>query len=56
MLAYTAAIEEKGIEKGRTEAIERLLKKSKSPEEIHELMGYSMKEIENVETVMLQCE
>jgi hypothetical protein len=51
---FVNGIHEEGRAEERAEAIERLLKKGKSPEEIHELMDYSMKEIENVEAAMLQ--
>jgi predicted transposase YdaD len=38
-----------GLSRGRAESIERLLRKGKSPEEIHELLDYPMEEILRVE-------
>lgn len=45
---FKAGIRQEGIEEARADAIERLLAKGKSPEEIHELMDYPMEEIELV--------
>jgi predicted transposase YdaD len=38
-----------GRSEERSESIERLLRKGKSPEEIHELLDYPMEEIQKVE-------
>jgi predicted transposase YdaD len=38
-----------GRTEGRAESIERLLRKGKTPEEIHELLDYPMEEILRVE-------
>jgi nucleotide-binding universal stress UspA family protein len=38
-----------GITEGRAESIERLLRKGKSPEEIHDLLDYPMEDILRVE-------
>jgi predicted transposase YdaD len=38
-----------GLSRGRAESIERMLRKGKSPEEIHDLLDYPMEEILRVE-------
>jgi hypothetical protein len=45
---------EKGIEKERVEAIENMLRRGKTPEEISEFCGYSLEEVKSIEAAMLQ--
>jgi predicted transposase YdaD len=42
-------VAERLVNKGRAESIERLLRKGKSPEEIHDLLDYPMEDILRVE-------
>jgi hypothetical protein len=44
-----------GRAEGRAESIERLLRKGKTPEEIHELLDYPMKEIRRVNRKVLSA-
>jgi hypothetical protein len=44
-----AKVLSEGLTEGRAESIERLLRKGKSPEEIHDLLDYPMEEILRVE-------
>jgi hypothetical protein len=44
-----------GLSRGRAESIERLLRKGKTPEEVHELLDYPMEEIQRVEREVLSA-
>ena len=48
MCEVAERLENKGRAEERMETIERLLKKGKTPEEIHEFMDYPMNEIRKV--------
>jgi predicted transposase YdaD len=71
MCSYTASVLERGLDQGRAEgrtegrteglaegraeSIERLLRKGKSPEEVHDLLDYPMEEILRVEREVLSA-
>jgi flagellar biosynthesis/type III secretory pathway protein FliH len=67
MCSYTASVLERGLDQGRAEgrteglaegraeSIGRLLRKGKTPEEVHELLDYPMKEILRVEREVLSA-